>query len=61
MEEEEGKGRKEGEMRGAIDTWRDEHRSMWDGATRHAFILSIADGTIDISAFKTWLVSTNKI
>lgn len=44
--------------RGTIATWTDRHRLMYDQATRHPFILSIRDGTVDIAAFKRWLVSS---
>ncbi|KAM0965877.1 hypothetical protein TB2_021389 [Malus domestica] len=36
-------------------TWLRKHRLIYAGATRHPFILSIRDGTVDLSAFKRWL------
>ncbi|KAL3812279.1 hypothetical protein ACJIZ3_013547 [Penstemon smallii] len=36
-------------------TWLKKHRLIYVGATRHPFILSIRDGSVDISAFKRWL------
>nr|XP_010910448.1 bifunctional TENA2 protein [Elaeis guineensis] len=41
--------------RGKTATWIDQYRLMYDRATRHPFVLSIHDGTVDISAFKRWL------
>ncbi|KAG1371351.1 bifunctional TENA2 protein [Cocos nucifera] len=41
--------------RGKTATWIDQYRLMYDRATRHPFVLSIRDGTVDISAFKRWL------
>ncbi|TXG71582.1 hypothetical protein EZV62_000161 [Acer yangbiense] len=38
-----------------IDTWLKKHRLIYVGATRHPFILSIRDGTVNLSSFKTWL------
>ncbi|KAM7280838.1 hypothetical protein ACFE04_007972 [Oxalis oulophora] len=38
-----------------IDTWLRKHHLIYAAATRHPFILTIRDGTIDLSAFKTWL------
>ncbi|PON64974.1 heme oxygenase [Parasponia andersonii] len=58
MEEEEKekeKGETGVEDEGVIDTWLRKHRLLYVGATRHPFILSIDDGTIDIFAFKRWL------
>ncbi|KAF5737020.1 Heme oxygenase-like multi-helical [Tripterygium wilfordii] len=40
---------------GMIETWVKKHRLIYIGATRHPFILSIRDGTVDLSHFKTWL------
>ncbi|KAL5541944.1 hypothetical protein UlMin_009654 [Ulmus minor] len=40
---------------GVIDTWLSKHRLLYVGATRHPLILSIRDGTVNISAFKIWL------
>ncbi|KAM1171453.1 hypothetical protein ACFX2G_022172 [Malus domestica] len=37
------------------NTWLRKHRLIYAGATRHPFILSIRDGTVDLSAFKRWL------
>jgi thiaminase len=44
------------EKRGVIDTWIDKHRSIYTAATRHAFVVSIRDGSVDLSSFRTWLV-----
>uniref|UniRef100_A0A2N9IBZ2 Thiaminase-2/PQQC domain-containing protein n=1 Tax=Fagus sylvatica TaxID=28930 RepID=A0A2N9IBZ2_FAGSY len=49
------KPREEVENSGIIDTWMTKHRLLFTGATRHPFVLSIRDGTVDLSAFKTWL------
>lgn len=54
--EEKGKTGTGVEDEGMIDTWLRKHRLIYVGATRHPLILSIRDGTVDISAFKTWLV-----
>lgn len=43
------------EKSGTIDTWLRKHRSIYTGATRHPLILSIRDGTVDLSAYKRWL------
>ncbi|XP_062108778.1 probable bifunctional TENA-E protein [Humulus lupulus] len=51
--EEKGKTGMENER--MIDTWLRKHRLIYLGATRHPLILSISDGTVDISSFKTWL------
>ncbi|KAL1334921.1 hypothetical protein HN51_063866 [Arachis hypogaea] len=40
---------------GMTEAWLRKHRLLHTGATRHPFILSIRDGTVDIAAFKTWL------
>lgn len=37
------------------EAWLRKHRLLFTGATRHPFVLSIRDGTIDIASFKTWL------
>nr|XP_043612712.1 probable bifunctional TENA-E protein [Erigeron canadensis] len=37
------------------ETWMRKHRLQYVGATRHPFILSIRDGSLDFSSFKTWL------
>jgi len=47
---------------GGVDTgttvaWMEKHRQMYERATRHPFTVSIRDGTVDMSAFKRWLVS----
>jgi hypothetical protein len=52
----EGKTREEVEKSGMIDTWLMKHRLIYTGATRHPLILSIRDGTVDLSAYKRWLV-----
>jgi hypothetical protein len=46
------------EKNGVIDRWVKKHLVLYTGATRHPFILSIRDGTIDFSSFKRWLVRT---
>ncbi|GAA0145812.1 transferase [Lithospermum erythrorhizon] len=38
-----------------IETWLRKHRFSYIGATRHPFILSIHDGSIDLNNFKNWL------
>ncbi|KAK9079547.1 hypothetical protein SSX86_001219 [Deinandra increscens subsp. villosa] len=38
------------------ETWMRKHRLLYDGATRHPFILSIRQGSVDFSSFKRWLV-----
>uniref|UniRef100_A0A1J3GPJ4 aminopyrimidine aminohydrolase n=1 Tax=Noccaea caerulescens TaxID=107243 RepID=A0A1J3GPJ4_NOCCA len=43
------------EKRGMIDTWLDKHRSIYTAAIRHAFVVSIRDGSVDLSSFRTWL------
>jgi thiaminase len=35
----------------------EKHRQMYERATRHPFTVSIREGTVDMSAFKRWLVS----
>ncbi|KAK1436341.1 hypothetical protein QVD17_02120 [Tagetes erecta] len=37
------------------ETWLRKHRLQYTGATRHPFILSIRDGSVDFSSFKRWL------
>ncbi|KAI3687658.1 hypothetical protein L1987_81358 [Smallanthus sonchifolius] len=37
------------------ETWLRKHRLLYNGATRHPFILSIRDGSVDFSSFKRWL------
>ncbi|KAK1317708.1 hypothetical protein QJS10_CPA05g00233 [Acorus calamus] len=46
-----------GQREGArmIDTWINNHRQMYDRATRHPFVLSIRDGSVDSLSFKRWL------
>lgn len=38
-----------------IETWMKKHAPLYTAATRHPFILSIRDGSVDLSAFKRWL------
>lgn len=38
-----------------IETWVKKHTILYQGATRHHFIHSIRDGTVDLSSFKRWL------
>ncbi|XP_059646616.1 probable bifunctional TENA-E protein [Cornus florida] len=40
---------------GMTESWLKKHRLIYNGATRHPFILSIRDGTVDLSSFKRWL------
>ncbi|AES91958.1 putative bifunctional TENA-E protein [Medicago truncatula] len=40
---------------GLTETWLRKHRPIYDAATRHPFILSIRDGTVQSHSFKTWL------
>ncbi|XP_076945015.1 putative bifunctional TENA-E protein [Bidens hawaiensis] len=39
----------------STETWLRKHRLVYDGATRHPFILSIRHGSVDSSSFKRWL------
>lgn len=39
-----------------IENWVIKHDSVYTAATRHPFIHSIRDGSVDLSSFKTWLV-----
>lgn len=38
-----------------IETWVRKHDLVYNGATRHTFILSIRDASVDISSFIRWL------
>ncbi|XP_042512673.1 probable bifunctional TENA-E protein [Macadamia integrifolia] len=40
---------------GVIQTWLNRHNLLYTKATKHPFILSIRDGTINLSSFKRWL------
>ncbi|KAK7387990.1 hypothetical protein VNO78_22789 [Psophocarpus tetragonolobus] len=40
---------------GMSELWMKKHRLLYQAATRHPFILSIRDATINIASFKTWL------
>ncbi|KAK7264702.1 hypothetical protein RJT34_32312 [Clitoria ternatea] len=40
---------------GMTEAWLRKHRLVYIGATRHPFILSIRDGSINIDSYKTWL------
>jgi len=42
---------------GTTAAWMEKHRQMYERATRHPFTVSIREGTVDMSAFKRWLVS----
>lgn len=59
------KGRMEGrnvgeEAKGSvIESWLIKHGFLYTGATRHPFILSIRDGTVEINSLKRWLVITS--
>ncbi|KAI7724812.1 hypothetical protein M8C21_021735 [Ambrosia artemisiifolia] len=37
------------------ETWLSKHRFQYKGATRHPFILSIRNGSVNFSSFKRWL------
>ncbi|XP_038875310.1 probable bifunctional TENA-E protein [Benincasa hispida] len=39
----------------ATDSWLRKHRLIYTEATRHPFVLTIRDGTVDLSAFRIWL------
>lgn len=43
------------EEEGTTATWLRKHRLMYTAATRHPFILSIRDGSVDLNSFKRWL------
>lgn len=43
------------EAEGTTATWLKKHRLVYTAATRHPFILSIRDGSIDLNSFKRWL------
>lgn len=51
----EGGGETGGKGAAAAAAWISNHRPMYERATRHPFILSIRDGTVDVSSFKRWL------
>ncbi|KAL2921178.1 Bifunctional TENA-E protein [Bienertia sinuspersici] len=38
-----------------IESWIKKHDSVYSAATRHAFINSIVDASVDFSSFKLWL------
>ncbi|KMZ56106.1 Seed maturation protein PM36 [Zostera marina] len=40
---------------GIICKWMEKHSDLYHRATQHPFILSIRDGTVNISFFKRWL------
>ncbi|KAK6930266.1 Thiaminase-2/PQQC [Dillenia turbinata] len=40
---------------GMTEKWVKKHHLLYTGATRHPLILSIRDGSVDLSAFKRWL------
>jgi hypothetical protein len=42
---------------GMTEAWLRKHRPVYNAATKHPFIRSIRDGTVQIHSFKTWLVS----
>lgn len=52
-EEEEMEEKKDG--LGVIAKWVKKHASLYEAATRHPFIESIRNGTVDISSFRRWL------
>jgi len=41
----------------SLVAWTEKHRQMYERDTRHPFTVSIREGTVDMSAFKRWLVS----
>ncbi|XP_030527910.1 probable bifunctional TENA-E protein [Rhodamnia argentea] len=43
------------EEEGTTAMWLRKHRLMYTAATRHPFILSIRDGSVDLNSFKRWL------
>lgn len=43
------------EVEGTTALWLKKHRLVYTAATRHPFILSIRDGSIDLNSFKRWL------
>jgi hypothetical protein len=47
-----------GADKGTTAAWMATHGGMYERATRHPFTVSIRDGTVDLAAFKRWLVST---
>ncbi|XP_058212641.1 bifunctional TENA-E protein [Rhododendron vialii] len=40
---------------GVIATWVKKHASLYEAATRHPYIESIRNGTVDLSSFRRWL------
>lgn len=40
-----------------IEKWLRKHKLQYTAATKHPFINSIHDGSIDFSSFKIWLVN----
>uniref|UniRef100_A0A7N0UGZ1 aminopyrimidine aminohydrolase n=1 Tax=Kalanchoe fedtschenkoi TaxID=63787 RepID=A0A7N0UGZ1_KALFE len=52
-----GESKKDGgdECGGTIEIWLRKHALNFTRATRHPFILSIRDGSVDIASFKRWL------
>ncbi|XP_058000897.1 probable bifunctional TENA-E protein [Hevea brasiliensis] len=50
----EGKTKEKCEKSGIIEMWAKKHL-LYTEATRHPFILSIRDGSVDLSSFKRWL------
>ena len=46
-----------GATEGTTTAWMATHRGMYERATRHPFTVSIHDGTVDLAAFRRWLVS----
>ena len=38
------------------EAWLRKHRLLYDGATKHPFVVSIRDGSVDFTSFKRWLV-----
>ncbi|KAK2412133.1 hypothetical protein P8452_72583 [Trifolium repens] len=40
---------------GMTEAWLRKHRPVYNAATKHPFIRSIRDGTVQIHSFKTWL------
>ncbi|CAM8995792.1 unnamed protein product [Rhodiola kirilowii] len=50
-----GESKKDGGGGEPIDVWLTKHRRNFIAATRHPFIISIRDGSVDIASFKRWL------
>ncbi|WCJ23350.1 hem oxygenase-like multi-helical [Euphorbia peplus] len=51
----EGKTREGEDKIGVIDQWKKKHLLLYTGATKHPFLLTIRDGSVDFESFKRWL------